>query len=206
MTRIILVRHGHVDWLAPERFRGRAELPLSSLGRRQALAAADYIAATWKLDAVYTSPLGRCRDTGAAIAAPFHLEPRPIDGLADIDYGEWQGLTREQATERWPDETELWFRAPHLAVIPGGETLGALLSRTTAALRDILRRHPDGTVAVVGHDSVNRVLLLFALELPLSRYWHLRQDPCCVNELLFDNDAFIIRSVNQTQHLSGLKP
>jgi len=42
------------------------------------------------------------------------------------------------------------------------------------------------------------------LELPLSRYWHLRQDPCCVNELLFDNDAFIIRSVNQTQHLSGL--
>ena len=74
MIRIILVRHGHVDWLAPERFRGRAELPLSDLGRRQARAVAGYIAATWKSEAVYTSPLGRCRETGAAIAAPFRIE------------------------------------------------------------------------------------------------------------------------------------
>ena len=204
MIRIVLVRHGHVDWLAPERFRGRAELPMSDLGRRQAQAAAGYIAATWKPDAVYTSPLGRCRETGAVIAAPFGLEPQPVDGLADIDYGEWQGLTPAQAQERWPDETELWFHAPHLAVIPGGETLPVLLSRASAALRDFLQHHPDGTVVLVGHDSVNRVLLLFALELPLSRYWHLRQDPCGVSELLFDNGSFMIGSINQTQHLSGL--
>ncbi len=57
---------------------------------------------------------------------------------------------------------------------------------------------------LVGHDSVNRVLLLFALELPLSRYWHLRQEPCAVNELFFDNDSFVIRSLNETQHLAGL--
>jgi phosphoserine phosphatase len=204
MTRIILVRHGHVDWIAPERFRGRAELPLSSLGRRQAQAAAGYIVATWKPDAVYTSPLGRCRETGAAIAAPFRLEPQPIDGLCDIDYGEWQGLTPDQAKECWPDESELWFRAPHIAAIPGGETLAAVLSRVTAALRDILRHHPDQTVVLVGHDSVNRVLLLFTLELPLSRYWHLRQDPCGINELIFDNGSFVVGSINQTQHLPGL--
>ena len=204
MTRIILVRHGHVDWLMPERFRGRAELPLSSRGRRQAVVAAGYIAASWKPDAVYTSPLGRCRETGAAIAAPFRLEPQPIDGLADIDYGEWQGLTRDQAKERWPDETELWFRVPHLTAIPGGETLAVVLSRASAALRDVLRHHPDQTVVLVGHDSVNRVLLLFTLELPLSRYWHLRQDPCGINELIFDNGSFVVGSINQTQHLSGL--
>ena len=204
MTRIILVRHGHVDWLAPERFRGRAELPLSELGRRQAQAAAGYIAATWKLEAVYTSPLCRCRETGAAVAAPFRLTPQPVDGLADIDYGEWQGLTHDEARRRWPDEAELWFRSPHLAVIANGETLATVLSRTTAALRDIVRDHRDGTVTLVGHDSVNRVLLLFALDLPLSRYWHLRQDPCCVNELLFDKGSFTIASINQTQHLSGL--
>ena len=204
MTKIILVRHGHVDWIAPERFRGRAELPLSSLGRRQAQAAAGYIAATWKPDAVYTSPLGRCRETGAAIAAPFRLEPQPIDGLCDIDYGEWQGLTPDQAKECWPNESELWFRAPHIAALPGGETLAAVLSRVTAALRDILQHHPDQTVVMVGHDSVNRVLLLFTLDLPLSRYWHLRQDPCGINELILDNGSFVVGSINQTQHLSGL--
>ena len=204
MTRIILVRHGHVDWLAPERFRGRAELPLSSLGRRQARAAAGYIMATWKPEAVYTSPLGRCRETAAVIGVPFRLEPQPIDGLADIDYGKWQGLTRDEAEERWPDDIELWFRTPHLAMIPGGETLAALLTRATAALRDIALHHRDATVVLVGHDSVNRVLLLFALELPLSRYWHVRQDPCGVNELLFDHGSFTINLINQTQHLSGL--
>ena len=204
MTKIILVRHGHVDWIAPERFRGRAELPLSSLGRRQAQAAAGYIAATWKPDAVYTSPLGRCRETGAAIAAPFRLEPQPIDGLCDIDYGEWQGLTPDQAKECWPNESELWFRAPHIAALPGGETLAAVLSRVTAALRDILQHHPDQTVVMVGHDSVNRVLFLFTLDLPLSRYWHLRQDPCGINELILDNGSFVVGSINQTQHLSGL--
>ena len=204
MTRIVLVRHGHVDWIAPERFRGRAERAMSDLGRRQARALANYVAKTWRLDAIYTSPLGRCRDTSAAIAAPFRLEPRVADALCDIDYGEWQGLTREQAKERWPDEIELWFRAPHLAVIPGGETLPVLLSRAAAALRKILRVHNSGTVVLVGHDSVNRVLLLFALELPLWKYWHLRQDPCGLNELFFENDTFVIRSINQIQHLAGL--
>ena len=204
MTRIILVRHGHVDWIAPERFRGRAELALSELGRRQAQAVARYIAARWKPEAVYTSPLSRCRDTATAIAAPFQLEPQPVEGFCDIDYGAWQGLTREQAAERWPSETELWFRAPHLAAIPDGETLADVLSRATATLRGVLRAHSNGTVALVGHDSVNRVLLAFALELPLSRYWHLRQDPCGLNELLFENDSFVIRAINQTQHLAGL--
>ena len=204
MTRIILVRHGHVDWIAPERFRGRAELALSELGRRQAQAVAHYIAKTWKPEAVYTSPLSRCRDTAAAVAAPFQLEPQPVEGFCDIDYGNWQGLTREQAAARWPDETELWFRAPHLAEIPGGETLPDLLSRVTAALRGVVRAHPDGTLTIVGHDSVNRVLLIFALELPLSRYWHLRQEPCCINELFFDDNSFVICSMNETQHLGGL--
>jgi probable phosphoglycerate mutase len=204
MTKIILVRHGHVDWIAPERFRGRAELALSDLGRRQAQALANYIAKTWRLDAIYTSPLGRCRDTGAGIAAPFKLQPQVAGGLCDIDYGEWQGLTREQAEERWPHEIDLWFRAPHLAAIPGGEPLAALLSRAAAALGEILQAHPSGTVVLVGHDSVNRVLLLFALDLPLSKYWHLRQDPCSLNELFFENDACVIGSINQTQHLAGL--
>jgi probable phosphoglycerate mutase len=205
MTEILLLRHGHVDWHDPERFRGRAELALSDLGRRQARAAALAIATTWKPDAVYSSPLGRCRDTAAAIAAPFRLAVQPIEALADIDYGAWQGLTRDEAAARWPAEIERWFRAPHLASIPGGETLATLLSRASAALYGLLRRHPTETLIIIGHDSVNRVLLLQALELPLSRYWHLRQDPGGLSTLSFGNDAFVVRSLNETQHLAGLQ-
>jgi probable phosphoglycerate mutase len=205
MTELLLLRHGHVDWHDPERFRGRAELALSDLGRRQARAAAFAIATSWKPDAVYTSPLGRCRDTAAAIAEPFRLDVQPIEALADIDYGAWQGLTWDEAAGRWPAEIERWRRAPHLAAIPGGETLAALLSRTSAALCDLLRRHPAETIVVIAHDSVNRVLLLQALELPLSRYWYLRQDPCGLSTLSFGTDSFVVHSLNETRHLTGLQ-
>jgi phosphoserine phosphatase len=205
MTEVVLLRHGHVDWHSPERFRGRAELALSDLGRRQARAAALAVAAVWKPDVIYSSPLGRCLDTAAAVAAPFRLAVQPIAALADIDYGSWQGLTRDEAAERWPAEIERWYRAPHLALIPGGETLMALLARAGPTFHGLLRHHPAETIAIIGHDSVNRVLLLQALELPLSRYWHLRQDPCGISTLSFADDAFFIRSLNETGHLAGLQ-
>jgi probable phosphoglycerate mutase len=205
VTEIVLVRHGHVDWHDPERFRGRAELALSDRGHRQARAAALEIATDRRVDAVYSSPLGRCRDTAAAIAAGCRLAVQTVDGLVDIDYGAWQGLTRDEAAARWPEASELWFRAPHLAAIPGGETLAAVFSRATAALSGILARHPDGTLAIVGHDSVNRVLLLHALDLPLSRYWRLEQHPCGISSLSFADGSFVVRSLNETQHLTGLR-
>ncbi len=204
MTRLILTRHGHVDWIAPERFRGRAELALSELGRRQVEATAKRIAAAWRPAAVYTSPMSRAVDTGTAIAGPFGLTVQPIGGLNDIDYGEWQGLTRDEVRRRWPEEAEAWFQRPHLAATPGGETLAAVLTRATATLHDILRRHRDDTAVLVGHDSVNRVLLLHAMELPLSRYWHFQQEPCAVNDLSFVDGAFNIRTINETYHLAGL--
>ena len=202
MTKIILVRHGHVEGISPERFRGRTDLMLTPEGRRQAEASARRIHASWTPAAVYTSPLSRSRATGEAIGKPFGLSPNPVEGLSDIDYGEWQGLTPDEVRKRWPERLETWYRAPHWAAIPGGETLQALLTRTVAALRDVIGRHPHDTVVVVGHDSVNRVILLHALDLPLSRYWRLGQAPCAINEIDFSGGGSLILSMNETYHLT----
>ena len=202
MTTILLTRHGHVEGISPVRFRGRAELPLSELGRAQAAALGRYVALNFKPDAIYTSPLGRCRDTGAEIARHFGLAAVALDGLADIDYGEWQGLTPADAEQRWPKEAADWRARPQLVEIPGGESLALLLARASAALHDILARHQAGTIAIVAHESVNRVLLLRALDLGLSRYWHLGQEPCALNRLEFTNGDFVVHSINETQHLS----
>jgi broad specificity phosphatase PhoE len=201
MTKLILTRHGHVEGISPERFRGRAELPLTELGRREAEMTAARIAASWRPAAIYTSPMGRCVATGAAIAKPLGLAPSAILRLNDIDYGDWQGLTRDEARARWPAELDLWYAHPDWAAIPNGESLQQVLTRAVAALRDIVRRHPDDTVVLVSHDSVNRVLLLHALELPLSRYWRFRESPCCINELDLGADGFTILGINQTDHL-----
>ena len=103
MTKIILVRHGHVEGISPERFRGRADLMLTPEGRHQGETTARRIHATWGLAAIYTSPLSRCRATGEAIGKPLGLSPSPVDGLIDIDYGEWQGLTPDEVRDRWPE-------------------------------------------------------------------------------------------------------
>lgn len=201
MTKIILVRHGHVEGISPERFRGRADLALTSEGLRQAEATARRIAARWAPAALYASPLNRARTTAAAIGRPFGLTSTPVPGLLDIDYGEWQGLTPDEVGRKWPGMLDTWYRAPHWAAIPGGESLQDVLARAVAALREVIGRHPPDTVVVVGHDSVNRVILSHALDLPLSRYRRLGQDPCAINEIDFSEGEFIVRSVNETFHL-----
>jgi len=76
MTKMILVHHGHVEGISPERFRGRADLALTPGGRRQAEATARRVQANWTLAALYASPLSRCLKTAEAIGKPFGLTPR----------------------------------------------------------------------------------------------------------------------------------
>lgn len=175
MTKVILTRHGHVDWIAPERFRGRAELPLSESGIRQTEALGRRVAEGWKPDAIYASLLSRCVDTGKAIGRATGVQVDILDDLLDIHYGQWQGLTHEEVRSCWPGEWRLWLDVPHLAVIPDGETLAAALVRAINVFQVVLRKHRDQTIVLVGHDSINRILLLHSLGLPLSRYWRIRQ-------------------------------
>lgn len=200
-TTCILVRHGHVEGIDPPRFRGRAELALTELGEHQAAALRDRIAREWSPVAVYASPLGRCMDTGTIIGRARDLAPQPMEGFLDIDYGQWQGLTHEEVHVRWPEAWARWRNMPQTAEIPGGETLQELAARSVRALHDVLNRHRGETVVVVAHDSVNRVVLLHALDLPLQRYRSILQVPCALNVLRFTDRRFTIGTINETGHL-----
>jgi phosphoserine phosphatase len=101
MTTVLLVRHGHVAGIDPPRFRGRADLPLTELGREQANRVARRVAGGWNPSTIYTSPLTRCVDTGRAIGVACSIPSQVLVDLADLDYGEWQGKTREEACRAW---------------------------------------------------------------------------------------------------------
>jgi probable phosphoglycerate mutase len=202
MTQVILTRHGQTEWNRVERFRGRADIPLNETGLEQAAATSRRIISTWKPVAVYTRPLSRAVRTAEMVAAPLGLTPRRVEELNDIDYGEWQGLTPEEVRSRWPDTLESWYRTPHLTQIPGGETLQSLLERAGRAVHSAIEQYPQETIVLVGHVSVNRVILLYALGLPLARYWHLGQGNCAINVLEASNGDFAIVSLNDTCHLT----
>jgi broad specificity phosphatase PhoE len=201
MTKILLVRHGHVEGIDPERFRGREQLALTERGRIEADAVARRIASTWQPGKIYTSPLGRCVTTGAAISRSCKVTAEICDDLNDIDYGAWQFRSYEEIRDETPELFAAWFATPHLVRFPNGESLQDLVSRTSDALRLVLARHADDTVVLVGHDSVNRALLLQLLDQPLSSYWRLAQDPCCINEIDMVDGAVCVVRINETCHL-----
>jgi probable phosphoglycerate mutase len=204
VTKILLVRHGHVEGIEPTRFRGRADLSLTSRGIAEAEQVARYISSEFRPAKVYTSPLRRCLDTGGAIAAACGIERVSIDSLSDIDYGEWQWKTYDEVQESDPEELAAWFATPHLVRFPGGEALQDIVARTADTLRLVLKEHLADTVVLVGHDSVNRALLLQLLDQPLSAYWRLAQGPCCINEIDVTSERIRVMRINDTRHLYSL--
>ena len=201
MTKILLTRHGHVDGINPKRFRGRAELPLTELGLKQAEKLGARIAAQWKPVAIYTSGLQRCVVTAGKIAVATNTSASVLDGLMDLDYGDWQGRIQDEVRNEAPELFKLWHAAPQLIRFPKGEALQDLMARTAEAMRWVLWRHPGQTVVMMGHDSVNRALLLQLIDQPLSAYWKLAQDPCCLNEIDIEGPRVEVRRVNDTSHL-----
>ncbi|MFZ2067722.1 MAG: histidine phosphatase family protein, partial [Xanthobacteraceae bacterium] len=89
---------------------------------------------------------------------------------------------------------------------PDGESLQDLAARAANVLRFVLARHPDDTIVLVGHDSVNRAVLMQCLDMPLSAYRRIAQEPCCLNEIDIGGDTFRVVRINETRHLDVLAP
>lgn len=204
MTTIILVRHGQTEWNRVERFRGRADVPLNEMGIKQAEATGERIAEKWKPAAIYSSPLSRAVKTAEAIAKRFDLSVQIHPGLADIDYGDWQGLSPHEVRARWGEMLDKWYNAPHLAVIPNGETLSDLRERAMNIVNELAARHAGETILLLGHTVINRIILLGALKLGNERFWRIRQDTCAINLFDVEDGDYTLVSLNDTCHLDSI--
>jgi len=201
MTRMILVRHGETEWNRVERFRGRADVPLNGTGLFQAQSTGRRIADEWRPLAIYSSPLSRAVKTAEAVAWHFDLPIQVKPGLIDIDYGQWQGLTPDEARERWPEVVDAWYNAPHTAHIPGGETLDELHDRGLKTVKELSALHKGQTIVLVSHTVINRIILLGVLGLGNDHFWRLSQDTCAINVFDAEGGIFTVVRLNDTCHL-----
>lgn len=167
---IHLLRHGQTLDNDDVRYRGQREYPLNRTGRREALAAARALADA-RVEAVYASPLARALEVGTAIAAAAGLDDVvPHQGLLNLDYGRWEGLTREQCRDVDPDAWQRYVNDPEQAHCPGGESLAAAADRVVRALREIGERHAGATVAAVSHGVMLRLAVL-RIAGPITSSW-----------------------------------
>ena len=203
-TKIILTRHGHVEGIETRRFRGRTDVPLTPLGVQQAKQTAIKIASAWRPSIVYTSPMGRCVSTGASIAEACNAPPKVLPDLNDLDYGSWNWKAQDEIAKEFPEAYAAWHNTPQLFRFPKGESLQDLVARAADVLRLVLDQHRDGTVVLVGHDSIGRALLTQVLDQPLSAYWRIVLDPCGLSEIGFNEGKPWVRRVNDTSHLAAI--
>ena len=205
-TIILLISNGQSKWSGAKHFRPPTDTPLNDVGIQQAEATGRYIAAKWQPRAIYSSPLPRAVRTAEAIAENFNLPVVAHPGLAEIDYGEWQGVTVEKALKQWPEMVDAWFNTPHRVRIPGGETLENVRTRAMKTVNELGARHAGQTIILVSHTVTNRIILLGALGLKNERFWHIRQEPCAINVFEVENGEYTLVSLNDTCHLSKLAP
>lgn len=201
MTRVLLVRHGETEWNREDRFRGRIDVHLNDTGRAQAEACARRIAARWQPAAVYSSPLSRAMHTAEPIATHCGLSVKTLEAVADLDYGEWHGLTPAEARTRWPEALDAWFQKPGSSQPPAGESLLALQKRAVSAMHSLRVAHADAAVVVVAHDIVNRVLLLAAFDAGLDAVFRIGQATSAINVIDVTESGLHPIVVNDTCHL-----
>jgi broad specificity phosphatase PhoE len=204
MTTILLVRHGQTAWNREERFRGQVDLPLDDVGLMQAEAVGKRVASGWGPVAIYASSLQRTLQTAAAIARACGQSTTIHDGLLDIDYGAFAGLTPEEAASLQPDLARAWRQLPHSVRFPGGETLADVRGRAEVALGEIVAKHPDQTVVLVTHVVVCRLLLCTVLELDNSHFWQFQPATASLSVFEVSDERSVLLGFNDTCHLAIL--
>jgi alpha-ribazole phosphatase len=193
-TTVWLIRHA-----ATESMEGRCygwhDVPLSQHGIGQAENLARQLAQS-RLDAVYASPLHRALETARILAAPHDASVETIQGLAEIHFGDFEGLSYEQIQARFPGIYHQWMDQPTTVSFPNGEEFQTLQRRALAALSSILPRHAGKSIAVVTHAGVVRILLAHALGIPDSHIFRLAQDYAAVNRIDYDDHGATVKLVN----------
>jgi broad specificity phosphatase PhoE len=165
-------------------------------------------------------------EAGAVARAPVVLRAEP--GILEIGQGEWEGVTHDEISRRWPDVLAGWRRRPWETWAPGGESPAQVQERARPALAAVLGRlgrdFPRGTVdrpqvggyagvgpqagqpwsILVGHDGVFKVVMLTLFDLPLTHFWMFTMALTGITVIEFRGGRPVLRAANLTEHLAPL--
>jgi ribonuclease H / adenosylcobalamin/alpha-ribazole phosphatase len=189
-TTLVLVRHGVTDATTGKLFSGglgSTNPPLNDEGRDQARATGEWLApmaATF--DALVTSPVRRTRETAEVLAKFLDLDIVEEPGIAEMEFGTWDGLSFTEVRERWPDELSAWLgdidSAPH-----GGESFRVVEKRVLEGKDRLLASYLGQTIVVVSHVTPIKTLVAEALGAPLDSVFRMELAPASVSVVSYFN-------------------
>jgi len=208
LPQVILLRHGQTDHNQQGIMQGLLDVPLNSTGRSQAKAVAEWLQSTCRIDHVFCSHLERAKQTAEPIAAAQNCQVQPVRALQEMNVGEWQGLTYQQAERRDPDIWQDLLRDPFRTARPGGESFADVHQRVTAWWREVIEPMADETVcAVITHGVPVRSILAYSLDIdPVDFSLRISLKNTGVSTLEYDRKhrRWLVHSINATCHLGKL--
>ena len=195
MLLVYLLRHGETTYnAAGNRYCGLTDAPLTAKGLSQAEQVAGRLREV-KLDGVYASPLQRSFRT-AGIASGGSMPVLMDNRLIEVDFGTWEGKTREEFIAENPSLWEAWNNGPEQVKAGGtGDTGLDVVTRVDHFFREMYWKHAGGTILVTAHNGVNRLYLAHKLGMPLKYYRRLVQE----------NSAVTLFELSEAGELSLLK-
>ena len=203
MAELILARHGETVWNVEKIYRGRTDVNLDEVGIKQAELLGEYLS-NWEVEAIYSSPLRRAIYTANIIARYQKIAAQVTHGLIDFDYGEWQSLPEQEAKRLYPTLHNEWHNNPHKVKMPGGESLEDVRRRAVEVVNDVLSKY-QGSVVLVSHRVVNKVLICSLLGLDNSYFWNIKQDVGGITIFNYVDGRFVLTKHNDTSYLKELQ-
>jgi len=203
MAELILARHGETAWNVEKIYRGRTDVKLNEVGIKQAELLGEYLS-NWELEAIYSSPLRRALDTANTISRYQKIGVHITEGLIDFNYGKWQSLPEQEAKRLYPTLHNEWHNNPLKVKMPGGESLEDVRGRAIEVVNDVLSKY-QGSVVLVSHRVVNKVLICYLLGLDNSHFWNIKQDVGGITIFDYAEGRFVLTRHNDTSHLKELQ-
>lgn len=181
---VYLLRHGHVDNGGEKKYLGRTDVSLDVLGKEQAKELRDYFN-TIHIDMFFTSPLKRCIQTTHILCLGGKRHYQSIEAFSEIDMGDWENVTMSYIQSHYPElyiqrGEDLEYFTP-----PNGESFHDVAKRARDAF-DAITHHASGTIIIVAHAGVNRIILSHIMGIAINDMFSIEQPYACVNELIWD--------------------
>lgn len=205
-TLVLLIRHAENEWTASGKLAGRTpDVHLNEKGRAQAEDLAGLLAAQ-PLAALYSSPLERCLETAAPLAARLGLAVTEVADLIEVDYGEWRGAELKELNRR-PE----WYAVQHFPAsfrFPLGESLRTTQQRAIDAVERLVASHPNQTIALFSHGDVIRTLVAHYAGVPLDLFQRIHISTASVSVVGFfgERPALLTMNVQAELPVFAIKP
>ncbi len=195
-TRLYLIRHGQVVNHHEFRYNGHHDVDITDKGLLQMKRLGGLLKEK-SIKALYSSDLTRTMKGAGIIGRALGLLPQSLAPFRELHLGRWEGLTREEAIERYPEDEGFSFQNLATDKIEGGETLHDLSERVLPELARLIDKHRGDAICLVAHGGVNRVILCNVMGIKLDRFFSIEQDYGCLNIVDYFNDGIgVVKLLN----------